>query len=380
MIYNILKINLLLLTLFLVSCDETNLPDEVDGEVLFFLDGTLNNKPLIINAGEDNFYLYTNYQVDNNGLLHFEGNFAKTNACIENCDEALRISISNNIPGLGFNINDALFVGDYRLASQQIDSTTLYETTFQASGVGNSTITANWDFGDGNTSTNLHPVYDFQSSNPIVQLEITDLFGCKSLARSQLDLDNNSFCQQDFFFSYNPSLSIYSFIPFGGYQSSNTYQWRIVSESDSLQSSNSTFTTAVNANGQFQVCLTTTSSSGCISEICKSFDAATSTLSCAAAFQFDAQPRVEVVNSQIFSNVEIAYTSPDNVLFTNKNGNQPSTNNSYFRIINISDYEINENGQLTKKIIAEMNCVLFDNNGNELVLNSSNFVFAVALP
>lgn len=375
---NIYTIFILSLTFLMVSCESGDIPNDVNSDVIFYMDGTLNGEPITINAGQEDVYLFTDYQTDSNSLYHFEGNFAKTGLCVNNCDEALKISISNYIDGSIFDIDAGLFEGNYRIATQQIDSMTVYETMFQSSALGNSTTTSRWDFGDGNISPNQHPTHQFETPAPVVKLEVKDLFGCKSIARTTLNLITNEYCQQDFYFTYNPSTGIYKFAPFGGAQQNTTYHWGIITPTFTKQSANSTFHTDVPTNDQFEVCLDAIVASGCVSQICKTIDGNTKTLSCAAAFQFNTQPSQRIRADQIFSNIEIEYTTPDGIRYSNKNGNQ--TGENYFKIIEISDFDINENGQPTKKITADVKCQLFDVNGNIVVLESTNLVFAVAFP
>ncbi len=92
-INSIIKIYFISLVLFLVSCEPTETPVDTSGEITFFMDGTLDGQPFNISAGQEETYLYTDYQIDNEDVYHFEGVFAKIPNCLDNCSEALKISL-----------------------------------------------------------------------------------------------------------------------------------------------------------------------------------------------------------------------------------------------------------------------------------------------
>lgn len=370
--------------LFLASCRGDEPPiGNPESEVIFFIDGTIDGNEFLIEAGRENVYLFTDYSLDSNGLYQFKGDFEKTNNCTTNCMEAFSITINNYTTDLNFNMNNALFLGNYSLASNTPDSIDVYDLNFEAAASGSSIIThSTWDFGDGNTSNQMNPSHVYSDvTNALVRFEARDLFGAKSHIEAALDLENNQNCITDFSFIYQDNDFI--FRPIGGELPNYTYNWSIVELTDTnpniINSSNAVLSTSI-SNGLFQVCLNVTAPNGCSSEVCKNIDGNSQTLANTTFFNYTSTSSRALKNPLSLSQVTIEYTDPNGVIYSNKNGTQSLSPNNYFEIVKVSAFSDNENNQKTKKIEAKVKILLFNDSGTGIELESDDFIFAVAYP
>lgn len=84
---------------FFTNCAKEQLEVEVPVNTpLFKVSLINNNQPLVIEAGKDGFYLYTDASVSSDGELFGPiSEFAKLDPCLDNCSESFSVTI-NNIP------------------------------------------------------------------------------------------------------------------------------------------------------------------------------------------------------------------------------------------------------------------------------------------
>src|SRR5947207_14857 len=59
----------------------------------FYFNGSIDGKPLNIQAGENNYYMFTSYSLDS-GVYSFKGELRDKN-CSSNCSNSLRIAIKD---------------------------------------------------------------------------------------------------------------------------------------------------------------------------------------------------------------------------------------------------------------------------------------------
>ena len=89
-----MKLRLIIIVLFfIVSCKSEELIN-VKEQPLFYFYGNINGDTTKIEAGVDDYYLFTNYNIDTSGIYVFSGNFEKTKEPI-------------NAPKITFKLTDA---------------------------------------------------------------------------------------------------------------------------------------------------------------------------------------------------------------------------------------------------------------------------------
>ena len=173
-------------------------------------------------------------------------------------------------------------------------------------------ISFEWNFGDGNTSNQEHPVHTYSSSGFYqVVLKITTADSCTSFHFEGLAIqcNTNPTCEAGFSFT-SSNCSTFTFMDTSLVDSNATvtYAWDFGDGNTSAQANPShTF----NNNGSYQVCLSITTSDSCTSVICQNVQVNCTIPTCDASFT----------------------TNTGNcpfVNFTNTSSSQPGNITSYF--------------------------------------------------
>ena len=100
------------LVVLIYSCKPEELPPVQTGDPVFSVTGDLVN----IIAGEDDFYLFSDYEKDDMDVYSFVSHFAKTGDCTSDCEEELLIKIRDidqNTGAIDVDIENALSPGNY---------------------------------------------------------------------------------------------------------------------------------------------------------------------------------------------------------------------------------------------------------------------------
>lgn len=376
---------------FLIGCeDETPFPTTYEGETVFKVDGQLDNDALQLEAGKDNFYMYTDYELNNQNILELSGAFQKNDLCTDVCEEKLKIIINNNQLGLDFVLDSALYIGNYNLEPTIITGNSQYIVNFTPEVTGATPTSYLWFFEDTIINTSVNPTYTYTNQpifGHIVSLEANTSVGQKSRYTNTIfdlnappvncsfDIDYNMFfdsVQGSYNYTVwvedplaNPFLTAYIWeINFVG---QGTY-------TDSSLVDTITFTTPPNAN-QFEICVHKLSNT-CITSMCKDFNTQ-GTIDFSVSFNYDVESIITPGDSTFFSVVTIEYTTPDGIFYSSKLGSQV---NSTFEILSIFDHDNNERNQNTKKIEAAVNCKLYNQDGSSLDFISNELIFGISIP
>ena len=158
--------------------------------------------------------------------------------------------------------------------------------------------------------------------------------------------------------------------------SSYTYLWEPGNQTgssitlNSMQGSNTYCVTVVNNNG--------ITSSNCVDFV---FTGGMAPVYCSSAFEFETTPALDTIivgNSLRFSLVEVIYSNKDGIQYSSLNNDQSP--NNQFEILLLDNFENNENGEKTKKLTLQFNCLLADANGNSIALENGMGTFGIAYP
>ena len=353
-----------ILTLFVVSCKPEELPPSETGNPVFYL----SNNDVNITAGEDDFYLFTDYSIDDQQVYSFAGRFAKTSDCETSCKEELLIEIrdAEQSSGSGVVIENALTIGNYSYKSiNPVASEDSIILNLRAEPEGNGPFIYEWTVTYQDTSmitelfdtedVTLTFANDFNFSFLDVCLNVKNNVNCEMEYCNSIYLDpNSSKCQADFNIESNSPVllelkanMINGVPPF-------TYLWSTGANTD-------TFVVTHNGSLDQTFCVAITDSAGCIDTICKNIfisGGGTTPIICASGYSYDKEIIPGNSDSLQLSTVLIQYTDSDGVVYRSDLGQQ--SNSSSFKINVVEDYEPNENGDKTKKIEISGNCLLFD--------------------
>jgi PKD repeat protein len=373
---------------FLVGCDdEIPFPTTHEGETVFHINGQLDNDVLELEAGKDNFYMYTDFQLNNENILQLSGTFQKNDLCTDICDEKLKIIFNNNKEGLGFDLDSVLYLGNYTLEPSIQSGNSEYILNFNPILSGNFTppLTYSWLFGNGNFSTIANPTQTYIDNNGYtVKLEVNTPNNHKASYQNTIDNFNNpSDCafSLDYTFTTDSTGSsnymMYILDSVVG-PTQPTYDWLgdFGSGMTPIQNDTSAISISIPANiPSFEICVNRTSSD-CNSTFCKTFDIQ-GTPNYELSFDYNLQTIITPGDSTFFSMVIIEYTTPDGIFYSSELGSQTS---STFEILSIIDHDNNERGQTTKKIEATVNCKLYNQNGSSLDFISNDLIFGISIP
>src|SRR5436190_643274 len=162
---NILLILILALSF---SCKKRTYPnDEINEQTIFNFNASIDGRSFSINAGKEEYYLYSSYGQDGNGVYYFTSDLRKNN-CSGDCPKSLKIRINDfKISQIGgrIKIDSSLVPKFYPLQAGNIG----YEAHFLST-YNKTAASYFWDFGDGNSSTLASPSHTFANigSYPIM--------------------------------------------------------------------------------------------------------------------------------------------------------------------------------------------------------------------
>lgn len=384
-----LKLVLGLMVCAVFACEKVETPPSTTTPPVFSIEGNLSGEALNIIAGEEDYYLFTSYETDALNVRSFVGTFAKID-CLEECQDTFRIKIRDNqeLTQNGGNIEESIFIGSYDYKNNEesftVEMNTIYSytTTFNATSsipsMGN--IEYTWEI-DSVEYSDFNPILSLDldnQPNEIVDVSLTVKAGNGTLmSRQEAQLsfgtdDIERSCYTTFETSPVGQGMLFA-------QSSGTapfsYLWSDGSTDSSIQVDTLFYS------------VTVTDAVGCVNV------ASVSTnpnflggIECMANFSISSQVSFTVENdttfttdSLQFSSVVIEYVNADGEFYSSELATQPTS--AAFSILEIKDFDNNENGDKTKQLTIDFNCIL----GTEtalppLQLTSGKGTIAIAYP
>lgn len=377
---NVLKGLFLFLICTTIACGKKEIPEPIDGTPVFFFDGQVNNEARTINAGDNDFFMFSEFNNDINEVISFTGRLGKTVDCSSNCEEELVINIRNFEQNLSLSpggISQAIRLGNYDFTEVEETSTMFegFEVQFKNnSAVSHSSSQYDWSINNAVFSTEENPIDTFTQLNFDVKLTVVqDTFEfCTSSITKSILPDSFPNCDVSFSVQGNPvqgvSLTATSLgtAPF-------IFLWNT---GDTLE------TIELTPDTMLTYCVDVFDATGCTNSNCFVSDLTdvNNHNYCSAAFEYEIESISEIIPADTIqlSTVNISYTDTTGIFYSSLQGDQNT--NSFFEITAIADFENNERGEPTKKITLRFNAILFDENGNELPIESENTVIAVAYP
>ncbi|MEQ1733170.1 MAG: PKD domain-containing protein [Bacteroidia bacterium] len=363
------RIALLLLTLLIAvfSCKKKTLPETAITNVpVFYFKGDVNNVTMSINAGISNYYMYSSYTQNTNGLYSFMGNLKQHTTANNSIQVQINDTKISAIGGASYATN-TLQVGSYNY----IDTTTVsgapYNVQFTASTI-NSASVYNWDFGDGTTTNTPNPIHTYATMGEYnVCLTVTTDSTCYSQLCNVQKIGyggnkikanitstaqpasptitfNTTIISGTAPFNYNWDFgdSSYSAVPNPTHTYNDSGIYNVI-----LRLDNATDTTIVNYTAKVGI-----------------------TNACDANYTATIIPNIKP-----FANIIITYTDGNGVVYTSNASKQPA--NSSFKITAIDSYDNNERNELVKKLKINFNCTLY-NATNSIQINNGEATIAVS--
>ena len=367
-----MKNYLFLLLIFLIaSCKKNEDPIPVVEQPVFKATGTINGQPLNIQAGVDDYIMYSDYTFDSNAsVFEFNGSLRKFNCA--SCANSLNIKIRNYKQTVSSQtiFPDSAFVNNYYAVRAAANASTNYVLNFNGQTFGNVSQTK-WVFGDGNSTNGINVQHTYTHPGKYtVGFIVQYANGC-------LDTILNTFrfgipeavCRANF----NPaifgdSIAVSNFSVGAGALS---YQWLF---GDGNTSTDFEPYHIYNNPGVYNITLIVTDIENHISEFKRKVIILPST-DCLASMNFPsiiAEP-----NPNNLSTATIEYVDANGITYSSLNN--PQADSSFFKIISVEDYATNANGNKVKKLRVQLRSKLYNSSQTAFVdLNISDAVIGVA--
>ncbi|MFK7947989.1 MAG: PKD domain-containing protein [Saprospiraceae bacterium] len=370
--------------LFIIGCtDDTPLPSNTDGNVVFELSAIIDGQENIWAAGVDNQYMYTYTTQDSNGLTQFQGTLGEVGC--QFCSNSINFDFVQS-PNSN-SINDLFVNGqtiNYRDATIPVQIIG-YNTSFEVNLNGTAPYTFDCDFGDGstpiNTSTSNFQHQYTQAGTYNVCVNITDATGCQSTICRDISTDNTMSCAVNFsvFNLGNGFTNSFFFHTYSAGVPPFNYQWNVPLDQTTIQNFVvQSPTVTINQLGTLNVDVAMTDDNGCDCSLAQTVNFNNlDTASCAHRFDYLSQPiTAPGLIQDYFSTLNIQYVDNNGIIYSSALGEQP--NSSFINITNIEDFSANENDLPTKKITLEFACRLYDVDGNHKDLNNGSGTIGIA--
>ena len=355
-----------------LSCKK-NEPETPNDEVnpVFFVNGIINGSSVNIQAGIDDYYMYSSNSVNTSNLHSFTGTLKKVNC--SNCNQ-LSIQLNDNRMGVtvsSTHLDSLLNEGMH----YHFDSlSTIGYFLFNAQPEQNATPSSYfWDFGDSTTSTEKNPTHVFYGTgNYTVCNTITYDNGCSNTTCNEVKA-NFYDCYAFIDYSFvNDSCFLKGIVLGDSSANPVTFDWNF-GDTGSLNDS-SHFQNPVHifsSPGIYTVTMKTANAAGCNYTITRQIKTPSFNGSCTAYYSYEKRLTTNVD----YSVVKITWTDESGSVYSTNNAKQPA--DSYFKIVSIENYEANEKGEPTKKINARVKCKL-SNGMKSIDMNNVNVVFAIS--
>lgn len=354
----------------LTNCKKKELPtDNETNDPQFYFSAQVNNVPVQLKAGVDNYYMYSSYEQDVNNLYGFKANL-KSHNCSGVCPNSIEIQINDHRISTynGTSGADSAFMYKYYPLMAGNPMPVLHNVQFYSLFNKYSTNYL-WNFGDGSTSTLFNPSHVFRTGQYNVCLSVQDTAGCtNSVCNMQSFGNTGADCRTSITANSTSTLTAtfthstlgvppYNFL--WNFGDGNTSNMAIPSHSYALQ-------------GRYPVSLRVIDAVN---------DTAFAHLNYLTPNGLDCTTNYLIVgvtpiqNPKGYSNIIIKYTDAAGNVYSSDDFGQPA--NSYFKIVGVENYENNGNGQKTKKLTLEFSCKVFSATGS-LTIEKAKAVVAVA--
>lgn len=378
---NLLPYSFFLSAILVISwgCEKEIPPTLPNESPMFGLTGTIDGEQFLLEAGNDDYFMFTRLQQDSNGVLAMGGLLIRDTSSMRsgfylNFRDPDDPSSGNSTP-----MDSALAAGAHPLyhytGEKPHEHLHEFALTMHDSSMVSSQI---WDLGNGDFSTqnNVVVVYDDrQQLQYPVELITQTQSGCNDAVTHYIDLAQDGGCLARFTYSQSNvhSLNCLSQVISG---TVNNVDWLL----DGLSYANGLNPTIVNLSpGNHEICATFSFSDGCFHTVCRevSIDAnglATS-LSCQNDFDF-IRNDVMVYDSLQFGRAELVYYDDLGRAYTTYYTQSPGE----LTVLENWPYEADAWGRKTRAVRFSYSGELRTKDGNSIQVDELIGVMAIATP
>ncbi len=369
-----LPIGLMIGLLLLMACKEQELPEEVVGTPDFYISGEIGSASLDLQAGVDQYYMFTGYEYDEDEIATFWGEFAPANC--QDCPERLRIEIRDfqqTPPGGPVDIDEALKPGEFEYL--ELPDGRIFRVQFSSEVNDSAGLAYQWDFGDGSQAAVSDPSHTYEPGDTLshydVCLQTIDPDGCTTSICNEITLDPES-CKASF--THEISANAPNFVIFDDESTGKaplSYQWEF---GDGFGASLGNPGYYYGNVGLFTACLTVTDADGCVSVLCKNI--AVDPDLCETNFSYVVESTT-VPDTLGLSRVSVSWTDANGDTWSSATFAQPES--SRFEILSSAAYPDNEKGEATRRVKLSLDCNLY-HDGDTLKLQGAEGFVGLGYP
>lgn len=374
---------LFVVTLF-GACKKNALPkDEAESNPEFYFKCNVNETPVNIQAGVNNYYMYSSHTQDNANVYVYKGEFRQKD-CSVGCGYGISIEINDSkvsSPGAPMFPDSSLYSGPYQFNDGTLEPlyylSSFYPTSQSTSLTG---VYCQWLFSDNTPSTSVSQISKLFRTNTTqsITLNFRDTINGGFASHTNVFkignyLQGNVFAVRDqplypvkYTFGYNITSG-------NAIGNSYSYLWDFGDGSTSNLTNPSHVFLTTNSYKRVKLTLIATTSLS-TSYTCTSYYQAPcfSYSVCDANFNAGFTP---IQNIHGLSAITIKVTDPSGNVYSSSSINQST--NSNFEIISVEEFKTNEKGERTKKVKIKFNCSVVSGS-NTLNISNGEAVIAVS--
>ncbi len=364
---------IVLLLLACMSCRKKEYPASTkEGGPVFNCSMMINGTPTTIEAGVNDYYMYSSFQQDSNNVYGFMAGLKQMNCT--NCPNSLEVQI-NDFKVLAKNANtkidSALIPGNYNYLASNAAS--YYTVQFQSS-YNQPANTYLWNFGDGTTSSLSNPNHIYKKTGKYnVSLKIIGINSCESSISiiqniGTVNYKFRTLIDADTTWGTGLNFSSINSMGIGPYQ----YLWNF-GDGTPASTLASVFHN-YQYSGSYPVTLRVIDTGGNDTAYAK-YNAVTQSDISSCASNYSISSVGQSPNALGLSNIVVKWVDANGLVYTSKSSLQPA--NSYFNIISVENFKNNDNNQLTKKMHVKFACTLYNGNSS-IIINNADAIICVA--
>jgi hypothetical protein len=357
----------------IAGCKKESYPAEVveTGNSEFFFSGKVDGEPMTLEAGKDGYYLYSAHDQDSTEVYNFTGAIKKKdcNACPNSLEIVLKDDQARpegaTVPAdSAFRIGFRQFAGIYAEV-YPVQFNSFYNMTASS---------YEWDFGDGGTSTEANPSHNY--TKPGVYKVCVTIRGNNSCMNSICNTYSISRSGQPFqtFVSAkagadtsDKNLTQFNQNTRGG-KLPYTYLWNF---GDGQFSNEANPAHSYEIGGSYPVILKVKDAAGDIVSANYNTSTQSDVSSCVANFSLNP---TGLLNMNL-AKVLLSWIDSKGVKYSSDKKAQPG--GAFFEILSSENFDMNENGEKTRKIRARFKCRLYSLI-KEVEIESDNTEIAVS--
>jgi PKD repeat protein len=354
------------------ACKKKDLPEAEEGNApQFYFTGNVNGTNYNLQAGVSDYYMYSGFNQSTVTNVYGFTAALKQNSCTT-CNNSIQIEIN-----------------DYRYSSYNgpsgIDSA--FQSTFYPYCMGtwapvtysmsfypwfnNTAVSYLWNFGDGSTSALPYPSHVYKHPGDYnVSLTVTDNFSCSNTVSNIHTFGpTDNLCRTTITVTSASTLNAtYSHVTSGTGPYNFLWDFGDASATSTLSTPSHTYS----SQGRYPVSLRVIDSNNDTAVANVNYVTSGSNMCTTNYFVIN---DTALVNTNGVSNIIIKWTDSNGIEYSSNSSLQPPT--SYFKIVSVSDYHTNEQGQKTKKLHIRFKCNVYNGTAS-LPIDNGDAVVVVA--